>query len=249
MINSGKDFCVAMNLKNYNIQNNNTAIDRDKTKIVFMFDDGWRSVHSEAYSLMKEYGYKGSVSIIPSLIVEDEYMSYKELAELYLEGWDLLNHSYSHRADAYNNTDELLSDFDKSRRWMDNRYFGKCSDMVVMPHGEINPYLIRQLKNAGYRSVRTSDNIIVLDSFNYYYYPITSINPVTNISANEVTAQLKQGINELKTFVLIFHKIGYEDDEFGMTYNKDMLKQIIMFIDRHSDKFQVLTYSQLDFNK
>ena len=238
-----------MNLKNNTIQNNNSTIDRDKTKIVFMFDDGLSSVYSEAYSLMKEYGYKGSVSIIPSLIVENEYMSYKELAELYLDGWDLLNHSYSHRADAYNNTDELLSDFDKSRRWMENRYFGKYSDMVVMPHGEINPYLISQLKNAGYRSVRTSDNIIVLDSFNYYYYPINSINPLTNISVNEVTAQLKQSFNEFKTFVLIFHKIGDEEDEFGMTYSKDKLKQIIMFINRHSDIFQVLTYSQLDFNK
>jgi len=31
------------------------------------------------------------------LIDEKEYMSYEQLSELYLKGWDLLNHSYSHK--------------------------------------------------------------------------------------------------------------------------------------------------------
>ncbi|MDR7855966.1 polysaccharide deacetylase family protein [Tissierella sp.] len=245
LINSIKDFYIARNLSLNAIQSHSPTIDTDKTRILFIFDDGWKSVYSEAYDVMKEYGYKGSVCIIPSLTVEKEYISYRELAELYLDGWDLLNHSYSHKVNLYQNTDELLSDFNRARRWMDNRYLAKSSDMVVMPYGEVNPYLINQLKNEGYRNIRTSNNIIILDGLDTSYFPIKAINLLTDMTEYEVISQLKKTLNESKTVLLILHKIGDEDDEFGMTYSNDKLKQIIKFINEHNNDFEVITYSQL----
>ncbi|WP_278287298.1 polysaccharide deacetylase family protein [Caloranaerobacter ferrireducens] len=245
LVKTVENICIIINLNTNAIQSNNTYIDSNKVKIVFMFDDGWESIYTQAYKIMKKYDYKASVSIIPSLVNESEYMSYKQLSELYLEGWDLLNHSYSHKENMYDKCYKLLLDFNKARQWMKNKFIGNHSDMIIMPYGEINPYLIELLKNAEYRNIRTADNIIILESDKIIYYPATIISLLTDVTVNEVKSILTQTFDNHKTVIFILHKIGNKDNGFGMTYSKDKLEQIVKFIDKHSDKFQVVTYSQL----
>jgi len=245
LMNSGKSIYIAKKLSGVTIERNRTAAVVDKTRIVFMFDDGWKSVYTEAYGILEKYNYIGSVPIIPSRTVEKEYMSYEQLSELYLQGWDMLNHSYSHKENIYDNSDALLSDFNRARKWMKNRYIGIYSGMVVIPFGEINPFLIGQLKDAGYLSVRTSDNIIILNKSEIEYFPITTINLLTDVTVNEVKDILTKTFNEPNTIIFILHRIEDIDDGFDMTYRKDKLEEIIKFIDEHREKYQIITYSQL----
>ncbi len=245
LINTGKNIYVAKTLSTSTVQNDETSVNIDKNKVVFMFDDGWGSVYSEGYDIMKKYNFKGTIGVIPSRVSEKEYMSYKQLSELYLDRWDLLNHSYSHNENLYSDSDKLLSDFNRAKQWMENRYIGKSSNVIVMPYGEINPYLIGQFKEAGYRNIRTSDNIITLDKTKIEYYPITTISLLTDVSVEKVKNLLSQMLGQQKTIIFILHKIGDEDDSFGMTYSKDKLEQIIQFIHKNSKEFEVITYSQL----
>lgn len=245
LINSGKNIYIATKLSTINIQDDNTKVNTDKTKIIFMFDDGWKSVYSEAYNVIDEYNYKGNVALIPSLIGEEEYMTYEQLSELYLQGWDLINQSYSHEEDMYNDSDKLLSDFNKARQWMENRYIGKCSDMIVIPYGEINPYLIDRLRDAEYHNVRISDNIIKLKNNNIEYYPISMLNLLTDITVDEAKKLLIQKSKKHNTIMIILNKIRDTDKGYGMTYSKDKFEQIVMFINENKDEFEVVTYSQL----
>lgn len=245
LIKSVKDIKTAKKLSSSTMKINNAVIDPEKSKIVFMFDGGWASVYSDAYEIMKKYNYKGNVSVIPSRINEKQFMSYQQLSDLYLQGWDLINHSYTHKGNIYDKTDELLSDFNRARQWMQNRYIGKYSDMLVMPFGEINPYLLTQLKDAGYRNVRTSENIINLDGYKIEYYPVMTINLLTDVTTEEVEDILTDITYKSKIVIIILNKIGNKDDGSGMTYNKDKLEKILMFINQHSDEFQVINYSQL----
>ena len=234
---------IAVQLNTTDLQRDTINIDPEMVKIVIMFDDGWESVYSNAYKILEKYNFKASIPIIPSLVDEEEYMSYKELADLYIQGWDLLNHSYTHKDESYNQPVQLVSDFNKSREWMNNRYIGNGSDMVVMPYGVINPYLINKFREEGYRNVRTSDNIILLDKDIIEYYPIRTINLLTDMKANEVINILET--SEHKTIIFILHKIEDTKDGYGMTYSKDKFEQILEYIYNNNDQFQVITYSQL----
>lgn len=245
LVTSGENMYTAYKLNTGTIENSKFTVASDKAKIVFMFDDGWKSVYTGAYEIMSKYGYTGCVSIVPSLVDEKEYIPYRKLSELYLKGWDLLNHSYSHKENTYDNSDELLSDFNKARQWMKNRYIGDYSNMAVLPYGEINPYLIRRLKDAGYSNARTSDNIIILNKNVIEYYPVTTITLLTDVTVDEVKNILTQKYKEPKPFILVLHKIEDRNDGSGMTYSKDKLEEIIVFINSHSDKFEVINYSQL----
>ncbi len=239
------DSLTASKINNSTIQVNNTDIDPDKAKIVFMFDGGWSSVYIDAYELIKKYNCKASISVVPSRVNEIGFMSYQQLADLYLQGWDLLNHSYSHKENAYDDTDWLLSDFNRARQWMKNRYIDNYSDMLVTPIGEINPYLITKLKVAGYRNIRTAENIIILDEDKIDYYPVMTINLLTDVTVEEVEDMLSNITSEPKVVIIILNKIADKNDGFDMTYSKDKFEQIIMYINQHSDEFQVITYSQL----
>lgn len=245
LINSGKNIHFAIQLSSTTRQKNITTLDKSKTQIVFMFDGGWRSVYSEGYPIMKKYNYNGNVSIIPSLVDEKDYMSYYQIAELYLQGWDLLNHTFYHKANMYDSCEELLSDFNKARQWMENRFISNCSNMIVMPYGEINPFLLKLLKDEGYCNVRTSDNIIVLNNDMITYYPIITINLLTDLTVDEVKGLLKQTFDEPKVIIMILQKIDETNNGLDMTYSKDKLEEIIIFIDEHKDKLQVITYSEL----
>lgn len=220
-------------------------VDSEKIKIVFMFDDGWKSVYTDAYQVLEEYDFRASVPIIPSLIEEKEYMQYEELAALYMEGWDLLNHSYSHEEDSYDNPVNLISDFNTARQSMNNRLLEKSSDMVVMPYGEVNPYLLMQLKEEGYRNLRTSDNIIILDKDEVEYLSVYTINLLTDMSVDQVKVSLTKVYNNTNTIIIILHKISNIVDGYGMNYRRDKFEAIVKFIHDNNDKFQVITYSQL----
>lgn len=245
LVSMGKNLNTARRLGTVTEKEAKITADTDKTRVVFIFDDGWESVYLKAGGIMEKYGYKASISVIPSLVGEKEYMSYEQLSRLQLKGWDLLNHSYSHEEKAYDNPDKLLADFNKAREWMKNRYMGKCSDMLIIPYGEINPYLINCLKVAGYRNVRTSDNIIILDKNKIEYFPVTTVNLLTNVSPGKVKDILAQSFEEPKTILFILHKIGEGDDGFGMIYGEDKLEEIIKFINEHEEEFEVINYSQL----
>jgi len=242
---SVKNIYIANKLSTSDITTNNSVVDSKKVRIVFMFDDGWSSVYSEAYDVLKKSNYKASVPIIPSLVDEKEYMSYEELSELYLQGWDLLNHSYSHKKNIYENTDKLFSDFNIAKQWMENRYLGRYSDMVVMPYGEINPYLISQLKDTGYRNIRTSDNIIILNQEQIDYLPVYTINLLTDVSVNEVKDLLIKENIETKIIIIILHKIADGDESYGMSYSKVKFEQVVNFIEENNDQFEVITYSEI----
>jgi len=244
LIDTGRDFSVAMRLSR-GVAKADTTIDSDKSKVVFIFDDGWESVYTEAYELFNCFNYTGSVSVIPSYVDEAGYMTYEQLAEIYMNGWDLLNHTYSHKEDQYNDPDQLLSDFNKARQWMENRYIGEQSHMAVLPYGQVNPYLIEKLKNNGYKNIRTSDNIIILDKDKIEYYHVTTINLLTDVTVSEAINKLRSALEEPKSIMFILHKIGEGNDGFGMTYSRSKLEQILVFIDQHKDKLQVISYSQL----
>ena len=224
-----------------------TAVDKTKTPVVFMFDDGWNSVYSDAYPLMKRYGYRGSIAVIPGMVREREYMSYSQLAELYMDGWDVLNHSYSHLEDMYFRCDEMLSEYMRAREWLNRHFFTRGMNMIVMPMGECNPYLIPLLIKKGFKSIRTSDNVLLLRRNEATYFPVKTIHLLTDVSTETALAELMACWSSGNSAAVLFnlHKIDEIDDPAQISFSPQKLAALIEFIHANEDKFQVVTYSCL----
>jgi len=216
-----------------------------KTKVVFMFDDGWETVYQNAYPLFKTYGYPATVAIIPSLLEDSEYMTLPQIAALYEDGWDVLNHSYSHKENMYDHCEDLLADFNRARDWMNIRSLKRGSTTVILPYGHANPYFISLLIGAGYKSIRTSDNVIILSEDTVRYYPVSTLSLLTEVSVSDVESFLTQAHEDKKPVLLILHKISTNHDQYNMDYDPARLQEILEFIHTHEKEYEVVSYSNL----
>lgn len=240
------DACSAAWVNLSSRDNARAAPSRDgRTRVVFMFDDGWESVYQTAYPLLGRFGYRGSVGVICGMSRQPGYMSYAQLAALYMDGWDMLNHSYSHAQDMYERSEELLQDFQRARDWLERRGFAEGKDMAIVPYGECNPYLIGLMMDSGYHSVRTSDNILIFNGNSVNYHHVKTIHMETDVSVEAVREQLAEGREEERDILLNFHKIAEGDDPGNMTYSPQKLEELLAYLKENEALFEVVTYARL----
>jgi len=66
--------------------------------IVITFDDGYHDIFTNAYPLLKEYGFVATFFIITSLADEgrEEYLSWEEIKALHAAGMEIGSHTYTH---------------------------------------------------------------------------------------------------------------------------------------------------------
>ncbi len=219
--------------------------DEDSLKIIFIFDGGYKSVYQGAYQLFKKYAIKANVGVIPSLIKEKEYMNISELTSLYLEGWDILNQTFPYQLDLYDNPTGLMEDIQRAKEWMDNRMFTRTSDCVIMTYGEINPYLIGLLKEKGYRSVRTSDNIIDLSKHKIEYKTIRAMDLTKAPDIGMIKNFLDDSYKFNTAAVFILSKVGESNNSSDNVFSKSSLDQLLEYINKNRDRFEVIPYSDL----
>jgi len=202
-------------------------------------------LYEKAYPGLKKYKLKGNVGVIPSLTSEKKYMNTSELTNLYLDGWDILNQTYPYEPDLYDNSTMELDDIQKAKKWMDNCLFTRTSDSVIMTYGEVNPYLIKLLKNKDFKSIRTSDNIIDLSKDKVEYKPIKALDLTRNpdLSIIEKFLEDAQKSNTIAVFVL--GKVDEINEEDKETFNQYTLTQLVEYIYWNSNKFEVISYSDL----
>jgi peptidoglycan/xylan/chitin deacetylase (PgdA/CDA1 family) len=64
--------------------------------IVITFDDGDVTVYSQAFPIMREYGFIGVNYLVTNYVGTDGYMGVEQLKELAAAGWQTGSHSISH---------------------------------------------------------------------------------------------------------------------------------------------------------
>lgn len=60
--------------------------------VCFTMDDGNETDYSEVYAAFQDYGLKGSIFVIPSLVGSSGYLSEAQLKRMYADGWDICAH-------------------------------------------------------------------------------------------------------------------------------------------------------------
>jgi len=81
-----------------------TALKYDKPWAVSLgFDDGYLTHYTNAFEYLDRYGYKGSIGVIGKYLdtPHPDFMTSAHVRELIEKGWEIANHSYSHRMVSY----------------------------------------------------------------------------------------------------------------------------------------------------
>lgn len=219
------------------------SVTKGKINVMFVMDDGWKSEYTIGYNLFKQYGMKANIAAIPSLVGKDGYMTLNQLSDLYINGWDILSHTYNHYSVIDLSSDEKISEFNKTRSWLLSHGFVRTKDIVVFPGGYYDQNTIDVLKTNNYKSARSlkevwnipseikeSDvNIIILDS---------------SFKADWAIHSIDNALINNKDIIFILHKLEKVTTNTGMQYDPQSLEQILDYVSSKKEKINVVTYSQ-----
>jgi len=119
--------------------------------IVITFDDGYHDLFTNAYPLLKEYGFVGTFFLITNLADEgrEDYLSWAEIRFLHAMGMEIGSHTYTHpdlRGQPY---DYLVWQILGSKEAIEART-NEPVRLFSYPSGKYDQQVVEVLKSTGY---------------------------------------------------------------------------------------------------
>src|SRR5659263_399169 len=153
---------------------NNSSVTQANTKrptIILTFDDGWLTVYTRAYPILKANNQSGVAftNIEPVLGEWPDFMPKADLDELYKSGWDISSHTYSHVDLTLQNESLLKHELYDSKVWLDTSGYTRSSMFIAYPYGSYNANVTNALKTYEYVAART-----VIPTSKYTHYTLNS---------------------------------------------------------------------------
>ncbi|WP_430510161.1 polysaccharide deacetylase family protein [Gottfriedia solisilvae] len=216
--------------------------DQNKANIIFTMDDGWETQYTKAFHILNDKGIKGSIAIIPTKIGTEGYLTLGQLNTLYLSGWDLMNHTYTHRHLAKLTKQGQKIELDKARTWLNDHCFTKASDIAVYPYGSYNQDTLKVLQQEKFRSARTI--VDGIQSNHIKKYEVRTINLLSSTDIEWVIAQIDQAIQTKQTIVFTNHRFDKKADNAQMNFDPEKYKNIVNYVVSKKEQLNILTYSE-----
>jgi len=211
--------------------------------IVFIMDDGWDTQYTQGYALLKRYDYPGCIAVIPAAVDTEGYMSYANLADLYIDGWDMLNHTYNHEALTGLDCEEQAQQMIRARDWLDSHMLSRGSNIVVFPGGEFDQKTLHALSDEGFIAGRSLKSLWTVKA-GCSLENVEVCNILPGLSFDYVQAAIDKAIRNRSTLLIVVHKLESVTDDQHMQVSPEDLARIVDYVHEHEDQLAVVTLSQ-----
>jgi peptidoglycan/xylan/chitin deacetylase (PgdA/CDA1 family) len=133
-----------------------------KKAVVLTFDDGYKSFKLYAYPVLKELGFPATLFVYTDYVgTGRNALSWQELKELEVEGFDIQAHSKTH-GDLRRTPGETPAQFDRRMhaelavpREMFQRQLGQTPETLAYPYGRWDTEVLKHVKAMGYAAAFT----------------------------------------------------------------------------------------------
>lgn len=119
--------------------------------VILTFDDGFKDQYTNAYPLLRKYGFEGTFFVITRFADEErpEYLSWSEIERLHADGMEIGSHSYTHPSLAGKSFDYVVWQVLGSREAIEARTQEPVR-FFSYPSGQYDQLTIDVLRSAGY---------------------------------------------------------------------------------------------------
>ena len=104
--------------------------------VLITFDDGYKDNYTNAYPIMKKYGFTGTIFVVTGFLGVYE------------------SHTYSHKSMTETSDEEISKELTKSRDTIKNK-LGIDADFMAYPTGTYNLHIAELVQKAGYKGAFT----------------------------------------------------------------------------------------------
>ena len=123
---------------------------------IITFDDGDITNYTHAYPVLKEKGLKAHFFILVGKVGESGYMNWQQIKELWNAGMAIGSHGMTHRILTVLSEKEMDYELRESRRILERQLDSEIKYLSI-PRGFCNKKVIKKTKEAGYKTVFTSN--------------------------------------------------------------------------------------------
>ena len=212
--------------------------------VTITFDDGDKSIYTEALPYMSKYNMRGVAYVITDSVGGVNTATLEQLKTMYDMGWDISSHSNDHRHAGVNLTtiDEAKTWLSDSYKWLIENGFTRSAEHFAYPGGrwhlgDRSLDLINEVKKI-YATARGNTQICeTLPPSNPYL-----LQPIEFSTGDEafVKAVIDRAIESKEWVILMLHDIA-DSPSIGPTTTE--FQSVIDYI--HTNNVKVLTMSEV----
>ena len=122
--------------------------------IVLTFDDGYTSFYTQAWPIMQEYGFTGTVYVCTSFIGRTNYLSLDQIKELQSAGIEIGSHTRNHISLKEVGYEQQVQEILQSKQMLEGNLHVPCLSFCY-PTGTYSDVTPTIVKDAGYTSAVT----------------------------------------------------------------------------------------------
>lgn len=124
--------------------------------IILTFDDGYSSFYTEAYPLLKQHGFTGTLFVITGWVGRPGYVTWGQVREMVAAGVEMGAHTVSHLELPRLSPGDARLEAAESRKRLE-REIGRTVPFFAYPAGRNDPRSVETLRGAGFLGAVTTE--------------------------------------------------------------------------------------------
>lgn len=146
----------------------NGEIELPPKPVLITFDDGYIDNYTNAYPILKKYGLRATIFVIPSFTsVYPNYMTWEQLKEMEKNGITVESHTYSHPKLEELPDDEIRNELINSKNMLEAE-LGHPIEFLAYPTGTYNLHIAGIAQDVGYKGAFTIKYGVVDKGSNFF---------------------------------------------------------------------------------